>query len=58
MPTFSVGANFENVVGSATGAQDRCIDWLRQTDERFNCCIRSTVAAGVQFVLGSDFVEY
>ncbi len=56
MPTFSVGANFENV-GSATGAQDhRCIDWLRQTDERFNCCIRSTVAAGVQFVLGSDFV--
>ena len=57
VPTFSVGAHFEKI-GSATGAQDRCIDLLRQTDERFNSCIRSAVAAGVKVALGSDYVGW
>jgi imidazolonepropionase-like amidohydrolase len=57
VPTFLVGAYYEEE-GSKTGAQDRMIDIIKETDARYRECIQAASRAGVKVALGSDFVGW
>ncbi len=57
VPTFLIGAYYEDN-GSKTGAQNRMIDILIETDLRYRRCIQAAHRAGVKIALGSDFVGW
>jgi imidazolonepropionase-like amidohydrolase len=57
VPTFSIGEYYQQA-GSATGAQDRMIQIMEATNDRYYNCIRSAVQAGVKVALGSDYVGW